>query len=148
MICNDPHIIKRIITPWAPRTRHKSGLSFGQGPAGYDIRTNNPITVQPSRSSLVVTFESFKIPTHLCGILHDKSSWARKGLAVQNTVLEPGWRGYLTIELSNHSDMAIEIESLTPIGQIIFHQITNPSQYSGHYQDQKQMAIPSILDKG
>ena len=33
------------------------------------------------------------------GIVHDKSTWARRGLVVQNTVIEPGWHGYLTIEV-------------------------------------------------
>jgi dCTP deaminase len=37
------------------------------------------------------------------GIVHDKSTWARRGLVVQNTVIEPGWHGYqTTIELTNH----------------------------------------------
>ena len=41
------------------------------------------------------SIEFFNMPKYLVGIVHDKSSLARQGLSVFNTVIEPGWKGYL-----------------------------------------------------
>lgn len=63
---------------------------------------------------------------------------ARIGLAVQNTVLEPGWSGYLTLELTNHGNQAIMLRDKMPIAQVIFHQGKKPKNlYEGRYQNQK-----------
>jgi dCTP deaminase len=78
------------------------------------------------------------MPPDVIGFVHDKSSWARKGLAVQNTVIEPGWRGYLTLELTNHGRDALEITEGDPIAQIVFHYLDALTEqpYVGKYQDQ------------
>jgi dUTPase len=57
------------------------------------------------------------------GIVHHKSTWARRGLVVQNTVIEPGWHGYLTIELTNHGPGALSLQWGMPIAQIVFHRL-------------------------
>jgi dCTP deaminase len=87
---------------------------------------------------LASTVEEFNIPDDVMGVVHDKSSWARKGLCVQNTVIEPGWRGFLTLELSYHGDKFLIVEKGDPIAQIIFHQLDEPTYepYDGKYQDQ------------
>jgi dCTP deaminase len=89
------------------------------------------------------------MPAQVCGIVHDKSSWARRGLAVQNTVIEPGWRGFLTLELTNHGDEVLEIEAGSPIAQILFHWIDHPPEnlYSGKYQDQRPGPVPYIHEE-
>lgn len=86
---------------------------------------------------LASTIEHFTMPDDVLGEVKDKSSWARRGLAVQNTVIEPGWRGHLTLELTNHGDEGLTIHRGQPIAQIIFHQVLGlVTPYDGKYQDQ------------
>jgi dCTP deaminase len=96
---------------------------------------------------LASTVEEFDMPETLMAIVHDKSTWARKGLAVQNTVIEPGWRGFLTLELTNHSNKVILVTKGTPIAQIVFHQLVEATEqpYEGRYQDQASGPQPARL---
>jgi hypothetical protein len=83
--------------------------------------------------------EKFEMPPRVVGRVCDKSSWARLGLSVFNTVIEPGWRGFLTLELKNqHHDRYLEINEGDPIAQIVFEFTDEAceSPYSGRYQDQ------------
>lgn len=119
-------------------------LSYGLGPAGYDVRIAEEVVLLPGTMQLGSTFEHFSMPNFCMAIVHDKSTWARKGLAVQNTVIEPGWRGFLTLELTymplgpiSFSSMQLRIPAFAPIAQIVFHHIDEPTEpYSGKYQDQ------------
>jgi dCTP deaminase len=79
------------------------------------------------------------MPTDVIGFVHDKSTLARFGIAVQNTVIEPGWTGILTIELTNHSDEFLWLTAGQPIAQIVFHELDAPTErpYSGKYQNQE-----------
>lgn len=132
------------------------GMSFGLSYAGYDVRVDQDIVLDPQGFSLASTMERFRVPAKflfegrergLLGVVHDKSSWARQGLSVQNTVIEPGWEGYLTLELTNHGHKVIRIEKGMPIAQIIFHLTTSPGKgYDGKYQGQGRGAVPAILE--
>lgn len=113
------------------------GLSHGMSEAGYDIRIKQSVTLHPFRRfALASTIERFQMPVDLVAIVHDKSSWARRGLSVFNTVVEPGWNGWLTLELVYHGWKPLHIPRGAGIAQVIFHQIANPAQYAGKYQDQ------------
>lgn len=113
------------------------GRSFGLSLAGYDIRHSFSCVVTPGMFRLGSSLEKFRMPRHLMGIVHDKSTWARQGLAVQNTVIEPGWEGYLTLEFTNHGRKNLFIEEGDPIAQVVFHFIDVPSgAYEGKYQNQ------------
>lgn len=134
-----------VLAPFRERTLHQpSGMTFGLGPAGYDVRVEQSLLLKPGAFALASTVEKFHMPDDLLAFVHDKSSWARKGLACQNTVIEPGWRGFLTLELTNHSDKPIHIVSGSPIAQIIFHRLEAPTDapYRGRYQD--QLAGPQL----
>lgn len=115
-------------------------MSFGLSSCGYDVRVAQDVTIAPGTFELASTFEEFNMPDQLVGIVHDKSTWARKGLAVQNTVIEPGWRGYLTLELTNHSKETLYISEGDPIAQILFHILDKETEqpYTGKYQDQEK----------
>lgn len=131
------------------RTTH-SGMTYGLGPCGYDIRIAQDITIHPDGIvELASAMEEFDMPNNLMGVVHDKSSWARKGLAVQNTVIEPGWRGFLTLELTNHSTVAISVRAGDPIAQVIFHMLDWHTQqpYNGKYQDQSAGPQPAIEEQ-
>lgn len=159
-----------MITPFYDRGVCR-GRSFGLSSAGYDIRIDkvNPaglnrcqvgsyiensegyweITLQPGDFILASSVERIKMPTDLICIVHDKSSWAREGLALQNTVLEPGWEGYITLELSVHkSSGVIKIQKGDPIAQLIFHKLSAPTEqpYRGKYQNQADRPVEAILE--
>lgn len=154
MILSGASIAKRnIISPHLPRTHVtlESGrtLSYGESFAGYDIRLGGPVFAKPNRTVLAHSFEQFNKPTNILGIVHDKSSWARVGLSVQNTVLEPGWKGFLTLELlyAPLYDYAqsLLIEAETPIAQIVFHEVdAYVDGYDGKYQNQPAKPIGAL----
>lgn len=150
MILSAQSIRKRgIFTPFCERT-HEYGMTYGLGPAGYDVRVAEPVVLPPHTAKLASTLEHFSMPNDLLGKVADKSSWARRFLAVQNTIIEPGWRGFLTLELSNHSDDHIVIPAGAPIAQIIFQLLDEPTEapYSGKYQDQRTGAVEAIYETG
>lgn len=122
------------------------GLSYGLGPAGYDIRIAQDVNVTPNLCVLASTIEYFCMPDNLLGVVHDKSTWARRGLCVQNTVIEPGWRGFLTLELTNHSASEISLIEGIPIAQVVFHLLDEPTDipYEGKYQDQPSKPVKAI----
>lgn len=130
-----------------PRTRF-NGLTYGVGPAGYDIRVSEYIDLWAGRFVLASSIERFNMPLNVLGIVHDKSTWARKGVCVQNTVIEPGWRGYLTLEITNHGGEYIRIDNGTPIAQVIFHLLDESTHnpYEGKYQDQPSGAQEAIFE--
>lgn len=125
------------------------GRSYGLSSCGYDIRIAENHILLGGSFELGSSFEKFCMPSFLVGIVHDKSSWARQGLAVQNTVLEPGWKGHLTIELSNHSSKLVIIDAGDPICQIIFHRLDAATYkpYVGKYQDQEAGPQPARYEQ-
>lgn len=129
----------RPLEPFEERTK-AYGLTYGVGPAGYDVRIRETTALLPGEFKLASTIERFKMPNNMLGVVHDKSTWARMGLAVQNTVIEPGWEGFLTIELTNHSKQTIMLSGGMPVAQIIFHflDVETDDPYKGKYQGQKE----------
>lgn len=102
--------------------------------------------VIPQKFSIGITFEHFKMPKNVLGVVHDKSSWARQGLSVFNTIIEPGWEGFLTLELVNHGQEDILLTQGIPIAQVIFHYVDEPTEgYDGKYQNAKQIPQEAIL---
>lgn len=130
------------------------GMSYGLSAAGYDVRIKDALLLPPGGFALATTVEFVQLPGDLMGQLVDKSSWARRGIAVQNTVFEPGWFGYPTIELSNHnvagSGRQVRIPAGAPIAQLVFHVLDRPTDrpYSGKYQDQPQRPVEAIDEGG
>ena len=82
------------------------------------------------------------MPFDVLGVVHDKSSWVRKGICVQNTIIDPGWCGFLTLELTNHwsNTRPCTIRAGTPIAQVVFHRLDQATElpYSGKYQNQER----------
>ena len=86
------------------------------------------------------------MPPNLVGIVHDKSTWARRGLSVFNTVIEPGWKGFLTLELVYHGVEPLHIPAGSGIAQVIFHRTSDHAEYVGKYQNQRNEPVPAIAD--
>jgi len=137
-----------IFTPFAERTKLQ-GMSYGVGPAGYDVRVREEIILAPGEFKLASTVEHFDMPNDVLGKVADKSTWARLGLAVQNTIIEPGWKGVLTLELTNHGKTTLHLTAGCPIAQIILHLRDEPAEtpYARKYQNQAAGAQEAILEK-
>jgi dCTP deaminase len=115
------------------------------GPSGWrgvlsKIRSCFGIGKYHSSFSLASTVEKFTMPIDVAGVVHDKSTWARLGIAVQNTYLDPGWKGWLTLEISNNGEQTVHIPKGCPIAQIVFHVLFKPAlnAYEGKYQNQER----------
>lgn len=129
--------------------------SHGLSEAGYDIRikqdvrfSNGYVYVDDEprwgNFTLASAIEEFQMPDYLVGIVHDKSTWARKGLSVFNTVIEPGWKGFLTLELVYHGRGELHIPAGSGIAQVLFHQTAVSSSYDGKYQNQADKPVEAI----
>lgn len=153
-----------LVSPFVEKTI-VNGMSYGLTGAGYDIRIKDDIELWPGEFKLGVSLEHFNIPTNLRGVVYNKSSWARKGLDQAQTILEPGWSGYLTLELSNkmpqnywdrdfptpikQANPPIIIPAGSPIAQITFEQLTQPTDrpYTGKYQNQPAVPVEAINER-
>lgn len=152
-----------MLSPFHEKTIFE-GMSFGLSCAGYDIRIAEDVELWPGDFKLSFAIEKFKMPNNVLGIVHDKSSWARKGLSVFNTVIEPGWEGYLTLELKNQNPLhkyektiygsypiaihtlPLTIKAGSPIAQVVFHWLdeNTDTPYTGKYQNQANKAVAAI----
>ena len=143
MICNGRKLYDtRPLTPMSSMKLRENGVTYGMSEAGYDIRIKQDITLHPlKRFSLASTIERFQMPDNLVAIVHDKSTWARRGLSVFNTVIEPGWHGWLTLELIYHGWKPLRIKAGSGIAQAIFHEIIEPKAYTGRYQGQEDAPV-------
>lgn len=92
-------------------------------------------------SALTSSKEYFKIPEHVLGICLGKSSYARCGLIVNVTPLEPGWEGNLTIELTNTNHCPVLVYPDGGIAQLVFIKGSVPTlnykSKGGKYQGQQ-----------
>ena len=129
--------------------------SHGLSEAGYDIRIKQDILFyqhgvlvngenQKGNFTLASAIEEFQMPPSLVGVVHDKSTWARKGLSVRNTVIEPGWKGFLTLELVYDGPGELHIPAGSGIAQVLFHQTMVYAAYDGKYQNQADKPVEAI----
>lgn len=137
-----------IFTPFNDRTVH-NGMTYGLSSAGYDVRIAEELHLTADDCALASTIEHFEMPDDCIAYVKDKSTWARRFLLVQNTVIEPGWKGHLTLEITFDGMGYVHIPAGSPIAQIVFHKLDEPTEhpYSGKYQNQKQGAQPAILEE-
>lgn len=149
-----------MIAPWAP-TEHRPGvISYGVTSFGYDMRLSNQwatlqadivdpknemstaiqpfhadsIDIPPGGFVLARSHEVFRIPEDVLGIVVGKSTYARCGLIVNCTPMEPGWMGTLTIELHNATLHTIRVYAFEGIAQVVFYRGTRPKTT---YKDKK-----------
>ena len=119
-----------------------NGVSHGLGEAGYDIRVKQDIILDINkRFKIASAIEEFDMPDNLVGVVHDKSTWARRGLSVFNTVIEPGWKGFLTLELVYHGDSRLTIQAGSGIAQVLFSETVESIAYTGKYQNQEDEPV-------
>ncbi len=122
------------------------GHSFPVGtPLGHRDMGDGGWEMLPGEFLLASTVETVRIPTDLVAQVNGKSSWARKGLIVHTTAgfIDPGFKGQITLELKNLSNSRLKIMPFVPICQLVFFQMTSPSErpygspgLGSHYQGQ------------
>lgn len=137
-----------IFTPFHERTL-SHGMTHGLGPAGYDIRIGETVNIERGGEALSCSLEHFDMPNDCIAYVKDKSTLAREFLFVQNTVIEPGWHGILTLELTYQGKRPFfTLPYGMPIAQVVFHMLDEPTDqpYSGKYQDQKAGAQPALFE--
>ena len=172
-LCNGPH---PMLDPFLSTQEGKP--SYGLGSFGYDLRlgprilvplggvnavldpidfpvehfrsieVNGTFELSPNAQVLAESVERFEMPDDVCGVCWGKSSYARCGLLVNVTPLEPGWRGVLTIELANVSPLPIRLHVGQGIAQVVFFRGSRPmrtyaeKESGGGYQDQPGVTLP------
>jgi dCTP deaminase len=148
-----------MIIPLFKKTIHReTGTSFGLSSCGYDIRLAQDIEFPNNVMVLASSMEYFDMPTDVMARVCDKSSLVRRGITVQNTVIEPGWRGYLTLELKQSlvfvegkpiANQLHELKAGTPIAQIVFELLDQHTiqPYNGKYQNQLDRPQPALEEK-
>jgi dCTP deaminase len=124
------------------------GRSFGLSACSYDCRIAQDLVLLSGEAALASTMERFVLPDNICGSVMDKSTHARAFMSVFNTHLDPGWEGWLTVELVNHGGYRIEFEAGAPLCQVKFEWLDHPTilPYRGKYQDQPNAPVAARVE--
>tara|TARA_B100000700_G_C14578674_1_gene639105 strand:- start:44 stop:547 length:504 start_codon:yes stop_codon:yes gene_type:complete len=167
-----------MINPFVSKQTRKGKISFGLSSYGYDARVSNVFKIFTNVNSAVVdpkdfkkdgfvtrkskvciippnsfvlatTIEYFKIPDNVLVICLGKSTYARCGIIVNVTPLEPGWEGHVTLEFSNTTPLPAKIYANEGAAQFVFIKgnekpETTYSQRRGKYMKQKGVTLPKI----
>ncbi|HLU26512.1 MAG TPA: dCTP deaminase [Longimicrobiales bacterium] len=167
-----------MIEPFVPTQVREGVVSYGLSSFGYDIRVADEFKVftdvhsvivdpkafdqrsfvdirgdyciiPPNSFALARTLEYFRIPADTLVVCVGKSTYARCGIIVNVTPLEPEWCGFLTLEISNTTPLPAKIYAREGIAQLLFFQgdeipeITY-AQRKGKYQDQRGVTLPRL----
>lgn len=105
------------------------------------IAKNGYVDIIPHGFLLGESVEHITMPDDMLAVCLGKSTYARCGLIVNVTPLEPGWRGTITIEISNTTDLYARVYANEGIAQLIFFRGNRPktsyADRNGKYMDQK-----------
>jgi len=168
----------QMISPFEKKQVREGTISYGISSYGYDARVsdefkiftnvNNTIVdpknfsldgfvekksdtciIPPNSFALASTVEYFKIPRDVLVICLGKSTYARCGIIVNVTPLEPEWEGHVTLEFSNTSPLPAKIYANEGACQFLFLQGKEPPTISyadkkGKYMKQKGVTLPKI----
>ena len=113
-------------------------------PAYTDADGAQYFLMPPHSYGLGLTLEYFRIPRGVLGLCHGKSTYARCGVIVNTTPLEPEWTGHLVLEFSNSSATSVRIYAQEGVSQVIFLEgdeicATSYADRAGKYQDQRNI---------
>jgi len=139
MILSAPEIFRRldqdcgrgnlIITPYS---------SECQQPASYDLRASMDNLLPKGICTLVPTLEWVELPMDLAGTLRCRSSFGRRGIILGAGFVDPGFRGQLTLCLTNLGSDDLIVRKNDRVVQMILHEVREGNQgYAGRYQDSR-----------
>jgi len=110
--------------------------SGSQQPASYDLRAADEISLPLGSCTLLPTLEWVELPMDLAGTLRCRSSFGRRGVLLGGGFVDPGFRGQLTLCLSNLGKEVVVIRKDDRVAQMVLHEVRNPGiLYNGRYQD-------------
>jgi len=171
-------IEQEMIKPFVSEQKSSKNISYGLSSYGYDARVSNEFKIFTDVDSVIVdpknfkknsfvsrtgkeciippnsfvlasTVEYFKIPKDVLVICLGKSTYARCGIIVNVTPLEPGWEGHVTLEFSNTTPLPAKIYANEGAAQFIFlkgnedPEITY-AQRGGKYMKQTGVTLPKV----
>jgi len=118
-------------------------------PDSFVDRAGDVCIIPPNSFALAHTVEYFRIPRDVLVICLGKSTYARCGIIVNVTPLEPEWEGQVTIEISNTTPLPAKIYAHEGICQFLFMQgnevcETSYADKAGKYQGQRGVSLPRI----
>lgn len=101
----------------------------------------------PYSFALGVTREYFKMPRNIMGKVWNKSTWARSGLMIYPTLIEPGWEGNLVLEFANNTPFSMRLKAGQGIAQVTFEEgdgvcKTSYADRGGKYMNQTGVQTP------
>ena len=154
----------------------KKIISYGTSSYGYDVRCANEFKIftninstivdpkafdeknfvdfvgdvciiPPNSFALARTVEYFKVPRNILTVCLGKSTYARCGIIVNVTPLEPEWEGHVTLEFSNTTPLPAKIYAFEGVAQMLFLEsdeecITSYRDRGGKYQGQRGVTLP------
>src|SRR5512139_1651998 len=107
-----------------------------QQPASYDLRSAGDVLLPRGTCTLVPSLEWVELPRDVAGTLRCRSSFGRRGILLGAGFVDPGFRGQLTLCLTNMGREEITVNRGDRVAQMILHEVRNPgTSYSGRYQD-------------
>lgn len=164
--------------------KNNNVVSYGVSSYGYDVRCANEFKIftninsafidpknfdpnsfvdvtadiciiPPNSFVLARTVEYFRIPRNVLAICLGKSTYARCGIIVNVTPLEPEWEGHVTLEFSNTTTLPAKIYANEGVAQMLFLESEQPCEVSykdrhGKYQGQTGVTLPfvtKVIDK-
>ena len=167
---------QNMIKPFISKQTRKGKISFGLSSYGYDARVSNEFkiftnvnsgivdpksfkkesfvtkigkecVIPPNSFALARTVEYFKIPENVLVICLGKSTYARCGIIVNVTPLEPEWEGHVTLEFSNTTSLPAKIYANEGVAQMLFFESDEVCEVSyadrgGKYQGQTGVTLP------
>lgn len=167
-----------MIEPFVDAQKREGVISYGLSSYGYDARVGNDFKIftnvnssvvdpknfdqqsfvdrntdvciiPPNSFALARTVEYFRIPRDVLVICVGKSTYARCGIIVNVTPLEPEWGGHVTLEFSNTTPLPAKIYANEGACQFLFLQGNEPCEVSyrdkaGKYQGQRGVTLPKI----
>lgn len=167
-----------MIEPFEEKQKRGGAISYGLSSYGYDARCSDEFmiftnvdnaivdpkdfsqqsfverkadicVIPPNSFVLTRTVEYFKIPDDVLVVCLGKSTYARCGLIVNVTPLEPGWEGHVTLELSNTTPLPAKVYANEGIAQFLFFKGSSPCETSyasrsGKYMGQKGVTLPRL----
>jgi len=168
----------RMIEPFNDKQVREGVISYGLSSYGYDARIadefkiftniNHTIVdpkdfdprsffdfkgeqciIPPNSFALARTVERFRIPREVIVVCVGKSTYARCGIIVNVTPLEPEWEGIVTLEVSNTTPLPARIYANEGIAQFLFFEGDEPCETSyadkkGKYQAQQGLTLPRL----
>jgi dCTP deaminase len=108
---------------------HTWELARKQKHERHEVPFKSWFLLHPGMLALVPTLEWVKLPSTLQGIVTARSSWAREGLSIATaTLINPGYKGVITLELANLGQIPIRLYPGLRIAQIAFHKLSKPAE--------------------